>query len=206
VIAAIVYLMFRTRRTALLGCVVLLLCFYPADQNGAFDHCWLASHIVSFSDTFGSHAAIAVAGILLASILVAPDSRTHGFRLNFTLLFIGGFAAAALLLNGLYGISKNDATPSWCLWSCAITAALWLGFYYLCDIAPVRVVSKPLAVAGQNVLLAYLLSEMLPNPLELLPFGFGSVLGWTICCALLWAFVLLCATAGLNRMGFWLKI
>jgi len=27
--------------------------------------------------------------------------------------------------------NKNSATPSWCLWACAFTAALWLLFIFL---------------------------------------------------------------------------
>ena len=204
--AAAVFLIFRTHRTALLGCVAVMLCFYPAERNGVFDNFWFTNHVVSLSGTVGSHGAIAVAGILLASILVAPDRLTHRSRLNFTLLFIVGFASAAWLLNGVYGISKNEATTSWCLWSCAITAALWLGFYYVCDVAPVNMVRAPLVAAGQNVLLAYLLSEMLPNLFEFLHFGHEPILAWIISRSLLWAFVLLCLTTLLNRLGFRLKI
>src|SRR5262249_22997044 len=137
-------------------CVVLLFCFYPADRHGFFDHFWLA-RFVDFGGTLGSQAAVTVAGVLLASILLAADTATATLRARFTLFFIVTCAAAAMLLNGLYGISKNDATPSWCLWSCAITAALWLMFYYLADVRHVTVFSKPFAVAGQNVLLAYLI-------------------------------------------------
>ena len=89
-------------------------------------------------------------------------------RITFTTLFIAGFAAGALLLQGLYGINKNSATPSWCLWACAITATLWLLFYYGCDVRSMGVGAKIFAIAGQNVLLAYLLSELLPPALDLL--------------------------------------
>lgn len=203
-IAAIVFLVFRANRTALLGCVALMFCFFAGDRNGTVGNWWISRHIVSLSDSVGSHAAISVAGMLLASILVDPDKRAHASRLGFALLFIGGCAVAAMLLTGLYGISKEDATPAWCLWSCAITAALWIGCYYLCDMTEIG--AKPLVVAGQNVLLAYLLSEMLPNPLGLLHIGDEPILAWIIARALLWAFVLLCLTTGLNRLGFWLRL
>lgn len=203
-IAATVFLVFRANRTALLGCLALMFCFFAADRNGPVGNWWIDRHIVSLSDSVGSHAAISVAGMLLASILVDPDKRAHASRLGFALLFIGGCAIGAMLLTGLYGISKEDATPAWCLWSCAITAALWIGCYYLCDMTEIG--CKPLAVSGQNVLLAYLLSEMLPNPLGALHIGGGPILAWIIARALIWAFVLLYLTVGLNRMGFWLKL
>jgi len=209
--AAILFLVFRTYRTALLGCVALMTCFFAADKKHFFDNFWPA-HYVDFGQTLGSQAAITVAGVLLASILVAADMTALKARLKFTVLFIGGFALAALLLNGLYGISKNNATPSWCLWSCAITAALWLGFYFFCDIKPVKVVASPLAAAGQNVLLAYILSEMMESVLDLLNLGdwYGGLSEGSLAAAIArsagCAAVILLVTVGLNRMGFRLKL
>jgi predicted acyltransferase len=209
--AAILFLIFRGNRTALLGCIAVMTCFYAADKKHFFDNFWPAQ-FVDFGGTLGSQAAITVAGLLLASILVAPDRRAHPARVNFTLLFVGGFAFAALLLNGLYGISKNNATPSWCFWADAITAALWLGFYFFCDVKPVKFISRPLAAAGQNVLLAYLLSEMMESVFDLLHLGdwydglaqanLAAAVARSAGCAI----VLLLITAGLNRAGFRLKL
>jgi predicted acyltransferase len=210
-IGAVAFLLFRTRRTALLGCVVLLLCLYPADKNGLFDHSFIAG-LGDVGGDLGSHPSIALAGLLLATILLTTETAATGARVRFTLLFIGGFSAAAVLLNGLYGISKNDATPSWCLWSCAITAALWLVFYLLADVRRMTGFSRPFAAAGQNVLLAYLISEGLESFLDVLHLG-----GWydhlgepNLACACARAagcgVVILAGTAGLNRAGFKLKL
>ena len=209
--AATVYLLFRSHRTALLGCVALLACFYPADREGFFENFWPA-HFVNFGEALGSLAGIAVAGVLLASALVVPDKRTHSARINFALLFIGGFAFAALLTNGLYGISKNNATPSWCFWADAITGALWVVFYLFCDVKPVSLVAKPLALAGQNVLLAYLLSEMMEAVLNFLHLGnwYGSLSEGSLAGAIARSagcgVFLLLITVGLNRVGFRLKL
>jgi heparan-alpha-glucosaminide N-acetyltransferase len=138
--------------------------------------------------------------------LLAPDYRERSRRLNFTLLFIAGCSAAALLLNSLYGISKDDATPSWCLWSCAVTAALWLGFDYLERSPAANVIARPFRTAGQNVLLAYLLSEMLPNPLHWGTFAEAAGLWSEVACSLVWAAVVLAMSAGLNKAGFRLRI
>ncbi len=110
-VGCITYLCFRTNRTALLGSVALLMSLYVADRHGAFDHFWL-NHYVGVGGTLGSQAAITVSGILLVSILLTPETATVQVRLRFTILYIAGFSAAALLLNGLYGINKNSATPS----------------------------------------------------------------------------------------------
>jgi len=210
-VGAMVFLAFRGHRTALLGSAVLLLCLYPADQHGAFNGFWL-THYVGIGATLGSQAAITVAGLLLATILVAPDTGTVWLRTRFTLLFIAGSAAGALLLHGLYGINKNSATPSWCLWACAITAALWLLFHFLSDVRPVGFIARPFAIAGQNVFLAYLISEMLPSAIDLLHLDnwYGGLaepnLAHAVARSAGCAAVILCLTAALNRVGFRLKL
>lgn len=201
---AIVFLVFRCHRTALLACLALLICMYPADKKHFFDNFWL-SNVFGIGE-IAAHTSIVVAGILLASILVTADTTTIRSRAQFSFLFAAGFAAAALLLNGLYGIGKNNATPSWCLWSCAITALLWLLFYFLVDVRPLKSIARPLTAAGQNVLLAYLSSEMLPSPFGLLSFNNTPGLAWYIFRCAAWAFLLLSLTAGLNRLGFRLKL
>ena len=128
------------------------------------------------------------------------------------MLFIATCAAAAWLLNGLYGIWKNAATPSWCLWSCAVTAALWLLFHWVCDVKPIRAVARPRVVAGQNVLLAYLISEMLPSLLEALHLNHfydglaGPHLVNAVARSAGCGLVIMCLTAGLNRAGFRLRL
>ena len=208
---SIVFLCFRNNQTALLGSAVLLMCLYPAERTGAFDHFWLA-HYVGLGSTLGSQAAITVAGMLLGSMLLDTQISTPRARMRFTLLFVAGFSAAALLVHGLYGIYKNSATPSWCLWSCAITGALWLVFYYLCDVCPPSRAARMLAAAGSNVLLAYLLSEMLPSALELVGIGnwyghLGDVnLAGAVARSAACGVVILLAATGLNRAGFRLKL
>jgi len=210
-VGALVFLVVRGHRTALLGSAVCLLCLYPADQHGAFNGFWLA-HYVGIGGTLGSLASITVVGLLLATILVAPDTSAVWSRTRFTLLFIAGCAAGAWLLHGIYGINKNNATPSWCLWACAITAALWLFFYFLSDVSPLGFIARPFAIAGQNVFLAYLLSEMLPSAIDLLHLDnwYGGLAGPNLAHAVArsagCALVILCLTAALNRVGFRLKL
>jgi heparan-alpha-glucosaminide N-acetyltransferase len=161
-VACVVYLIFGPNRTALLGCVALLLCLYPADRKGMLGEV----DFVSIGTALGSHASITAAGVLLAAILLGQGSTWQ--KIGSALLLALGCALAALLLHGTYGINKNSATPSWCLWASAITALLWIGFYLLCDVWRTGALFKPLAMAGQNVLLAYLLSHLMWPILSLL--------------------------------------
>jgi len=210
-VGAIAFLLFRGNRTALLGCMALLLCLYPAERSGLFHNLWLAAH-VGFGGTLGSQAAITVGGILLASMLLDPALTPVRSRVRFTLLFSAATAAAALLVHGLYGIGKNSATPSWCLWACAIIATLWLLLYLAVDVKAWGFIGRPLAAAGQNVLLAYLVSEMLPSAFALIRLdgwygrlaepGLLFALARSVGCAI----AILAVTTALNRRGFRLKL
>ena len=209
-VTCIVFLMFRGNRTAILGCMALLMCLFVADQKGVFEGFWL-SKIVGIGETLGSQGAIAVGGLLLGSVLTAADMTALKARTRFTCWFVAGCAAAALLLERAYGISKNNATPSWCFWACAITAALWYVLYLISDVRPVKIISRPLALAGQNVLLAYLLSEMVPGLLDALRLGdaYGHLavnLPSAIARSTLCAALILLVSTSLNRIGFRLKL
>jgi len=210
-VGALAYLLFRTHRTALMACLALLMCLYPADKTGLFDGLAL-SNLVGIGETLGSQGAITVAGVLLASILLTTDTATVAARVRFTLLFIAGGAAAAILTKGLYGINKNEATPAWCFWSCVVTAAFWLIFYLVTDVRRVPGISRPFVVAGQNVLLAYLISEGSESFLSVLHLGdwydnLGSAsLAGACARSASCGVVILAMTAGLNRAGFRLKL
>ena len=210
-VGSLVFLAFRVRRTALLGCQALLLCLYPAARTGIFKDFWLG-HYVGIGDTLGALPSIAVGGMLLATILLTPDTATSASRVRFTLLFAAGCAAGAGLLTGLYGINKNSATPAWCLWACAITAALWLLFHWAANMQRVSWVVRPFVIAGENVLLAYLLSGMLPSLIDLAHLGdfYGHLAGPYLGCAIARSagcgVAVLAVTAGLNRLGFRLKL
>ncbi|HWW03106.1 MAG TPA: DUF5009 domain-containing protein [Candidatus Acidoferrum sp.] len=209
-VASVVFLAFGQNRTAILASMGLLMCLFAADRAGLFEGFWL-NRIVGIGGTLGSLAAIAVGGLLLGSMVTSPDGTSSGARTKFTFWFVAGCAAAALLLNRTYGISKNQATPSWCFWACAITATLWYGFHVVADARPIKSISRPLVLAGQNVLLAYLLSEMLPGLLDALGLsnGYGrlaatltSAIARSIACGV----VVLVIATNLNRIGLRLKL
>lgn len=209
-VTSIVFLTFHNDRAAMLGCMALLMCLFVADRSGLFERFWL-NHLVSIGTTLGSLAAIAVGGLLLGSKLATGDLADWKAGVRFTLWFVAGCSAAALLLNRAYGISKNAATPSWCFWACAITATLWYVFHLIADARPGNLVARPLELAGQNVLLAYLLSEMLPNLLEALRLsdGYGrlaATLPLAITRSALCGLIVLSISIGLNRLGLRIKL
>lgn len=210
-IAALIYLLFQNNRTALLGCMTLLLCLFAAAKSSTFNGFWLADY-VNMGSTLGSQPAIAVAGMLLSTILITPNTNRPYERIRFTMLFIIAMVLGAILLNGLYGISKNQATPSWALWGCAITASLWLLFYIICDVKPIPYLPKLLALAGNNVLLAYLFSAIYYSLIINIGLGdwyrsIGQIdLAHAVFRAVCVAVTILFFTIVLNRIGFRLKL
>ncbi len=209
--SAILFLLCRNNLTRILGCAVLLMCLYPASKTGLFDGLWLAKH-VNIGIALGSRAFITAMGLLLGTMLRSTPAQAVGRRAGFALVLAAGCACAAILLNGLYGTSKENATPSWSLWGCAITAVLWLLFYFLADLRRIGFISKPLALAGGNVLLAYLISEMLPSALDATglanwydslsqPHLADAVARGAVC-----SLVIISLTIALNRIGFRLRL
>lgn len=180
-VSSLVYLIFRRNRTALLGTAVLLLCAYELGGIG------IAQHLATLS-------SIAVLAVFLSTDL--------GVKL--ALLFIASCSAAALLVEGIHGISKVNATPAWCLCSAAITAVLWL----LLHVFPPQL----LAVTGGNVLLAYLLSEVFGYLLDVIGIcdWYGALNDTSVVLALIRAVattaVIVAAAVGLNRAGFRLRV
>jgi len=116
-----------------------------------------------------SHAAVAVAGVLFGVLLVR-HRRDGGSRARLTGTALGGAAslvAAGILLHALHDlhpafrINKILATPPWCLLSCAITAAVWVGVFALTDVkAEGRVAPRAVSIAGENALVCYLLPTL----------------------------------------------
>lgn len=210
-VAAVVFLLFGGRRTAILGCMCLLFCLYPAQHSGLFDGLWLTRY-VNIGEALGSQAAIAVGGLLVASMLADRAVVGAGARIRSSLWFVAGCAVGAVLLHGLYGINKNAATPSWCLWACAVTTAIWLALYVLTDVLRVAWAVRPLSAAGTNVLLAYLLHNGFYPVLELLHLG-----GWywelaqgslarAVARSAGCAAAMLALTVVLNRIGFRVRL
>src|SRR5262249_4042736 len=108
---------------------------------------------------FGSQAAITMAGVCIGSMLLpTSEHQSPGSKMRFACIFAIAMCIAGLILRN-YGISKNAATPTWCLWAAAITTALWVVLYAIIDVAGWRAWSIPIAWAGASALMIYILSE-----------------------------------------------
>jgi predicted acyltransferase len=160
---------FLWRNTAgLAGAISVLYCLFFADKMGAFNGIQPLRSYLDFGAQLGAHGALVVSGLLLGTML-APGSplESHGARLRWG----AGFAAAMALcawclhtmrdLHPAFILNKNAATPAWCLYSAAITVAIWIAIYWLMDARGIRSWARPLQRAGENPLFAYVLAPVL---------------------------------------------
>jgi predicted acyltransferase len=175
--STLTYAVFHRRPAALVGMLALFIALYIGDAAGRFDFpvarqvkewVWLGGHI-------GGHSAITVAGILVTMILLdARPGQTPARRILAILLFAAGLFAAGYLLRPLHGISKNMATPTWCLYSSAICCVAYVILYWLVDVVQCVPLARPLAQFGANPLLAYILPDIFWAALGLLGVTFFS--------------------------------
>jgi predicted acyltransferase len=167
-----VYLLSRKQLAGVVGAIALLYCLYIADAGGAFSGMTWITDWINVGAALGSHGAITVSGIAFALILTRAPG-TPAVRLRQALVFILGLAAAAWLLHAAHSvhpmfiINKIAATPPWCLYCSAITAALWLALYWLMELRGWNGGTRNLQAAGQNALLAYILPPILYAAFEL---------------------------------------
>lgn len=213
--ASVVYLVVGSRRPALLVTTALLYGLYVADKKGLVGFLGLSRYL-EVGEMLGSQSAIAVLGVVLSTSVWRKNTiASVAQSARFALLLVVVCALAALAFQGAYGVSKDDATPSWALWSSSIMVALWLLFYLRSDAragdAQASRIVTALSIAGQNVLLAYLLRDFIASLLPFLHFEgvyqtFASGLAAALVRSLAWAIAIVLASNGLNRLGFHVKL
>jgi heparan-alpha-glucosaminide N-acetyltransferase len=176
---AILWLILGHRREWLMGALANLILLHLAMKHGGLftrlhDKTWLGGaepvfqiaanvigridQFVSLGEATGSLAAISMAGCLFGTILRRDsDIASHRDRLRWSLTFAVGLLLAGFLTDTFEGINKNAATPTWCLWSAALTCLVWMALYVVIDVAGFEKWTIIVRPAGANPLLAYFL-------------------------------------------------
>jgi predicted acyltransferase len=211
-VSAFIWLACRNHGTAIMGVFALLIALNIGLRSGLLSwwgglvgamHGWLPAL------EFGAYASMATAGMAIAT-LFRPNSpaTTPWSRIVWTLLFGGGFAAAGFLLRPLGGL--HSSAPSWVLCSMAVACAAYALLYWLVDVKEITRWTAPIAPAGSNTLLMYMLPYVFYSMLTVLGIDYLQTHlseGWTgVARSAVVAICLLGVTGVLTRCGIRLKV
>jgi predicted acyltransferase len=178
-VACLIYIPVRKSQFGILGGLVLLYCFYMADEAGLLSQFSLLRDFIHPSYTLGSHTAIILSGTLLGNMLQKNIvNSNHLYILKWSFAFSLSLFLAGLLLNELHDIhimfivSKNLGTVPWCLISSALTIWIWMAIYWLMDMKGIRSWAIIIEPAGTNPLFAYILAPLVIECFALLAYLF----------------------------------
>lgn len=129
---------------------------------------------VSLSHQLGPKLALAMAGAALGALFVGPRRASDAHILRLAVISAIVMALGALALTPAYGISKPASTPSWALYSGAITAATFGLVHWMMDVKGWRRWAEVLRPAGASPLTAYFLHPLVRGFLLLVP-GLGAL-------------------------------
>ena len=206
-VTSLIYLFAGTRMVNVIGAMVLLLGLYFAGHAGvSFGG---IGRYIDIGSVLGSHPSISLAGCLLGMSLLATDGvPAHRKRVQTALAIALGLFIAGAATYPLAGINKIAATPTWGLWSAAVTTVVWAGLYVVMDVYECRRWSGLVRPAGANPLIAYLLHPIVLWCLSL--GGLSAIVGYQLAgspwivmggsCVM--AFTVCWLTGRLSRCGF----
>ncbi len=163
-IGFIAYLAFKRHPAGLVGLISVLFFLSIGEKAGVFaPYPWLMAinKYVNFGWVIGLHPAMTVSGVLIG-MLFMPDSPapTVRDRIKWMVVFAAGLLAAGILTRPLYGAYKQQMTPSWGLYSVAISVAIFALVYWLVDVRKIKAWGTMFRPVGKNPLLPYFLHYM----------------------------------------------
>jgi predicted acyltransferase len=169
-ISVLLYIPFRKNNTALIGCIVILYCFYMATNAGMNIPIPYIDEIYGFT----SLSAIVMSGILLGTA-IDKFSKDGDYKnlLKWgagygVFLFLAGFLLHQLnRLHPMFIISKDYATAPWCLFSSAIITCVWIIIFWFADVKKHSTHFSFLQFAGRNALLVYILPPIFIEPVHI---------------------------------------
>jgi predicted acyltransferase len=149
-----------------MGCLGLLTLLYIGDVSGVLVKYipFLAPvrHYIVFGTVLGSWPSIATAGVVVGMLCTNISSTGTARKLIISILTFGtGLFIAGFLLSA-FGISSGEgkATPTWALYSSAISCAVFVLLYWLLDVRGKKRWVNFILPIGTNALFVYLLSRM----------------------------------------------
>lgn len=199
--AATLYILLRRWRAAPLVLLVTFVALNVASRMGMTPLQRVFPYALWPFDS-GELPSIAMAGIVAwqiffdEKIAATVQRKTVVAAVYGIALLAAGWACLPL------GISKNAATPSWCLFTSGISVLLLLGIYWLADVHGYRRWAGFAHPAGANTLLTYLVPDVFYFTLGAAWANAMPGEGWPgVARALLFTALMLAVSAVLTRRG-----
>jgi heparan-alpha-glucosaminide N-acetyltransferase len=171
-VSSLIYFVFRRHLPAMLACLGLLLLLAIGDREGVFNRFHFLDgirHYLSFGELIGIHSFMALAGVIIGTLfLEKTPSPEPGKRIAWMGIFATGLYLAGYFLRPIYGASKRGDTPTWALYSVAISIVVFASLYWLVDVRGIKRWARFLVPVGRNPLLVYFLSFMLHPLMQVL--------------------------------------
>lgn len=157
--ACIVIYLARSRLIGLIIGFTLLVTLSVTVSSGFIDYHSLPYPLL-WPFRAGSYASIVMAGVITSKLLLSDQiAKTVEHKIMWALITAFVLAVAAWLLLP-FGLSKATGTPSYALFSTAISIVLFTGMYYLVDVADIKRWGFILKPAGANALLLFILPDI----------------------------------------------
>jgi len=168
--ACAVYLSFGTQPAAMTGMLGMCIAVFVGDASHVFDApLYYVKQLLAIGPHIGGHTMIALAGTIVSMLFLDGSHAVEPMkRVRWILAFGTMMLVAGWLFRPLYGISKNAATPAWCLYSAAICCYCFAALYWLVDVKKKFRWTRFVQPAGANPLLAYILPDIVYVLLSLL--------------------------------------
>jgi heparan-alpha-glucosaminide N-acetyltransferase len=210
--ACTVYLCFSRQLAALMGMLGVFIALFIGDASHVFDApLYYMKQYILLGPHIGGHAMIATAGMIVSvlflegSPVMEPSKRIRWIVVFGIMMMLAGYC-----FRPLYGISKNNATPSWCLYSAAFCCCAFALLYWVVDVKKYSRWAAFVRPAGANPLLAYILPDIVYALLALFGiqvlsqlFGDGAV---GIIRSLVFSVAMVRLTAALYKAGIRLHV
>jgi heparan-alpha-glucosaminide N-acetyltransferase len=171
-ISSLIYFAFRRQMGGMVGCLALLVLLAIGDREGVFTRFLFLNgirHYIPFGELIGIHPSMTLSGVIVG-LLFMKETPAFGAkrRIVWMSIFAVGLFLAGFFLRSLYGASKHTITPTWALYSAAISCAAFAFLYWLVDVRGIGRWGRFLIPVGRNPLLLYFLSFMLHPLMQVL--------------------------------------
>lgn len=157
--ASAIYLLGRSRVLPLVIALITGVIYSCLGQQDAIQSSPILQLLSAQSEN-AVHTSIVLCGVITTLLFFNASGDRTTQRFGSAALLALALLAFGALLQPYYGLSKNEATPSWALYSAALCIVLFAVLYWLIDLKGARGWTTFLRPAAANPLFIYILPNI----------------------------------------------